>query len=227
MTKDEARILFMDLMYGELEASQQKELELFIDEHEDLKAEYNELIQTRVLLQHLPVQSPEEQLVIMAPETSSETVSENGFGFFLKALIPTSMFARTSFGLATFIFLFVMMGALTNMNISSGSSGFSISFGEQPPVQVGYSAAQVELIINQVQRENTQLVNEIVAAAKEQQDAQFQQTLTSFADYINEQRTTDLEIMNFGLTSLEETTYNRFRQTDQVLGEIIQTVSTN
>lgn len=227
MTKEEARILLMDYMYGELEAHQAKELELFISQHDDLKQELEELTETRSMLQHLPVQSPQEQLVIMEPSAETNTRSSDWWERFKTALSPQAGFARTSFAIAGFVFLFVITGALTNMNVSIGDKGFSMTFGEQPAAQVGYTPSQVELIINQVQKENAQLVNQIVLAAQEQQEEQFQQTLATFAQYIDDQRATDLELMNYSLSSLEETTYNRFRQTDQVLGEIIQTVSTN
>ncbi len=227
MTKEEARILLMDYMYGELEADQAKELEQYISQHADLKQELEELTETRSMLQHLPVQSPQEQLVIMEPETREKTATSNWWERVRTALSPQAGFARTSFAIAGFVFLFVITGALTNMKVSIGDNGFSMTFGEQPPAQVGYTPSQVELIINQVQKENAQLVNQIVLAAQEQQEEQFQQTLATFAQYIDDQRATDLELMNYSLSSLEETTYNRFRQTDQVLGEIIQTVSTN
>ena len=227
MTKDEARILFMDLMYGELEPKKAAELEQFINKHEDLKLEFEALTGTRSLLKHLPVQSPEEQLIIMAPETEPVSGLESWWSKVSQLILPQSRFGRTGFAMATFFFLFFVMGAFTNMNLSTGNGGFSITFGEQPPVQTGYTAAQVEMIINQVQRENAQMINEYVLAAQEQQEIQFQQTLATFSDYIDSRRESDLELFSYSLTSLEETTYNRFLETDQVLGEIIQTVSTN
>ena len=44
---------------------------------------------------------------------------------------------------------------------------------------------------------------------------------------MDDQRTSDLELIDYSLANFEETTYNRFVQTDAVLSEIIQTVSTN
>lgn len=227
MTREEAHILLMDYMYGELDDDQTRELELFLKTDPELKQEFDELTQTRSLLQHLPVQSPAEQLVIMEPEKETATSTENWWSRLSSLLIPQSGFGRTGFAMATFVFLFFVMGAFTDMNVSVGDGGFKITFGEQPPVQTGYTAAQVEMIINQVQQENAQMINEYVLAAQEQQELQFQQTLASFAEYLDSRRESDLELFNYSLTSLEETTYNRFRQTDQVLGEIIQTVSTN
>ena len=67
----------------------------------------------------------------------------------------------------------------------------------------------------------------MILAAQEQQELQFQQTLTNLASYWEEQRTSDLELIDYSLTNFQETTYDRFVQTDAVLSEIIQTVSTN
>lgn len=227
MTKDDARNLFMDYLYGELEADKIRELELFINQHEDLKQEFEEVTETRSLLQHLPVQRPAEQLVMMEPESKSASPKESWWASLTSLLLPSSSFGRVGFGVATFVFLFVVMGALTKMSISTNNYGFQLTFGEQPPVQTGYTAAQVELIINQVQRENAQMISEYVLATQEQQDLQFQQTLATFAQFLEDRRESDIEQFSYSLTSLEENTYNRFRQTDQVLGEIIQTVSTN
>ena len=227
MTREEAQILLMDYMYGELNEEQSRELKLFLETDPELKQEFEELSQTRSMLQHLPVQSPAEQLVIMEPETTSSSPSESWWSKLSSLLIPQSGFAKAGFAMTTFVFLFFMMGSLTNMNITTGDDGFRMTFGEQPPVQTGYTAAQVEMIINQVQQENAEMINEYVLAAQEQQEAQFEQTLATFAQYLDNRRESDLELFNYSLTSLEETTYDRFRQTDQVLGEIIQTVSTN
>tara|TARA_R110000868_G_scaffold408293_7_gene691057 strand:+ start:5736 stop:6419 length:684 start_codon:yes stop_codon:yes gene_type:complete len=227
MTKDDARTLFMDYLYGELDAEQIRSLETFINKHDDLKQEFEELKETRSLLQHLPVQSPAEQLVIMEPETESTPAAKSLWSNLSSLLLPQSGFGRTGFAIASFIFLFFLMGAFTDMNISVSDDGFKMTFGDPSPVQTGYTAAQVEMIINQVQQENAQLINEYVLASQEQQELQFQQTLATFANYIDDQRESDIELFNYSLSSLEETTYNRFRQTDQVLGEIIQTVSTN
>ncbi len=227
MTREEAQILLMDYIYGELNEEQSRELKRFLESDPELKQEFEELSQTRSMLQHLPVQSPAEQLVIMEPETTSSSPSESWWSKLSSLLIPQSGFAKAGFAMATFVFMFFVMGSLTNMNITTGDDGFKMTFGEQPPVQTGYTAAQVEMIINQVQQENAEMINEYVLAAQEQQEAQFVQTLATFAQYLDNRRESDLELFNYSLTSLEETTYDRFRQTDQVLGEIIQTVSTN
>lgn len=226
MTKDEARELFIDYMYGGLDIDTQQQLEAFVQQHPDLKDELDGMMETRQVLQQMPVESPTEQFVMMEPEavkSSFRVAIEN----FWAALSPKSGFGRAGFAIASFVFLFIITGSLTNLNFSMQDGEIFLRFGEQPPAQVGYSAAQVEMIINQVQAENAELVAEIVQAAQEQQESQFQQTLASFASYLDEQRTSDLELIDYSLANLQETTYNRFVQTDQVLGEIIETVSYN
>ena len=229
MTKDEARELLIDYMYGELDIDTQQKLELVIQHYPDLKKEFDGLMETREVLQQMPVEQPEGRIMIMEPRSTYSSFKywlEN----MLSVLTPKATFSRYSLALASFVFLFALTGRLTNLNIDYQNNGFSLSFGEQLPQEIGYTADQVELLINQVQADNAQLVAEIVQAAQEQQkeqEFQFQQTLASFAEYLDEQRTSDLKLIDYSLTNLEETTYNRFYQTDQMLGEIIETVSYN
>jgi D-mannonate dehydratase len=226
MTKDEARELFIDYMYGGLDIDKQQQLEAFVKQHPDLKDELDGMMETRQVLQQMPVESPTEQFVMMDPAVAKRSF-RSSFEKLWAALSPTSGFGRFGVAVASFVFLFIITGSLTNLNFSMQDGEVSLRFGEQSPAQVGYSAAQVEMIINQVQAENAELVAEIVQAAQEQQESQFQQTLASFASYLDEQRASDLELIDYSLSNLQETTYNRFVQTDQVLGEIIETVSYN
>ncbi len=226
MTKDEARELFIDYMYGGLDIDTQQKLEAFVGEHPDLKEELDGLMETRQVLQQMPVENPKEQIVIMEP-SSAYSSFRNWMENVLSYLTPRSGFGRFGVAMASFVFLFIITGSLTDMNLQMDDGKFSISFGEQTTAPVGYSVAQVEMLINQVQAENAALVAGIVEAAQEQQESQFELTLASFAEYLDEQRTSDLQLIDYSLTNLEETTYNRFVQTDQVLGEIIETVSLN
>ncbi len=228
MTKEEARILFMDHLYGELDEATSKELLQFIETDKELKREFEELTEAKSVLHHLPVQSPAEQLVIMEPDTKS---AESFWAKLSNILLPQNPFARTGFAMASLLLLFVVTGAVTDMNISAGDGGFSVTFGEQQPTETSYSTDEVRMIVNQamnqVQQENAAMVREFIIVSQEQQELQFEETLATFADYLNVQRETDLELLTLGISNLQESTFNRFRQTDQVLGEIIETVSTN
>lgn len=222
MNKEEARLLLMDYMYGELDEAKKEQLLEFIEKHDDLKQEFEELTDTQSFLHHLPVQDPAEHLVIMEPERNS------GEGFWqsmLTALTPKNAFAQASFGVAVLAFVFIVTGAITGLNLSYSDTGIQLGFGEIPPTERSFSAAQVEQIVQQIQRDNVALVQQVVADAQEQQNVQLEETFASFASYLESQRTNDLQLISSGLEDLKENTFTRFRQNEQVLGEIIQTVS--
>jgi hypothetical protein len=214
----------MDYLYDKLEQDQRKELEAYLSHNPGLKKELDELGDVRSMLQHLPVQNPAEQLVMVEPERSG---FQDWWNEMIESWLPASGFVRAGVAVASIFILFVVMGAFTNMNISINDNGFELAFGEQQEiVQQGFTAEQVEYLLQQMREENALMVSEAVQAVQQTQDEKLEQTLINFANYVEEQRRSDLRVISSGLTSMEETYYDRFRQTDQVLGELIQTVST-
>lgn len=224
MNKEIARLLFMDYLYDELEQDQRKELETYLSQNPELKKELDELGDVRSMLQHLPVQDPAEQIVMVEPNQSG---FQDWWNELIESWIPQSRFARVGFTMASVLIFFVVMGAFTKMSISINDNGFELAFGEkQEVVQQGFTPQQVDYLLQQMREENALMVSEAVQAVQRSQDEKLEQTLINFADYVEEQRRSDLRMISSGLTSMEETYYDRFRQTDQVLGELIQTVST-
>jgi hypothetical protein len=176
------------------------------------------------MLQHLPVQDPAEQLVMVEPNKSG---FQDWWNELIESWIPTNGFARAGFAMASVLILFVVVGAFTKVNISVDNGGFNLTFGEkQEIIQQGFTPEQVDYLIQQMREENALMVSEAVQAVQQSQDEKLEQTLINFADYVELQRRNDLQMISSGLSNMEETYYDRFRQTDQVLGELIQTVST-
>ncbi|MCH2449166.1 MAG: hypothetical protein MK198_03375 [Gracilimonas sp.] len=224
MNKETARLLFMDYLYDELEQDQRKELEAYLSHNPGLKKELDELGDVRSMLQHLPVQNPAEQLVMVEPERSG---FQDWWNEMIESWLPASGFARAGFAIASLLILFVVMGAFTKMNISVGDGGFNLTFGEkQEIIQQGFTPHQVEMLLQQVREDNAVMISDAIQQAQQQQENRIEKTLVNFADYIEQQRQSDLQMISSGLYNMEETYYDRFRQTDQVLGELIQTVST-
>jgi hypothetical protein len=224
MNKETARSLFMDYLYDELEPETRKELEQFLENNSDLQKELDELGSVRNMLQHLPVQDPAEQLILVEPDTAG---FQSWWNELFESWIPRNGFARAGLTMTSLLILFVVMGAFTNMNISINDNGFNLAFGEtKEPVQSGFTPEQVDYLLQQVKEENALMITEAVQALQESQDEKLEQTLFNFADYMEEQRRVDLQLISSGLNNMEEVYYDRFRQTDQVLGELIQTVST-
>jgi len=222
MNKEEARLLLMDYIYGELDDAKKSELLSFVNQHDDLKQEFEELTETQSFLHHLPVQDPAEQLVIMEPRKS---IGEGFWENILNALTPKNAFAQATFSVAVLAFVFIVTGAITGLNISYSDSGVQLGFGKVSEAEKSFSVTQVEQIVQQIQRDNVALVQQVVTDAQEQQNIQLEQTFASFASYLEGQRTNDLQLISSGLENLKENTFTRFRQNEQVLGEIIQTVS--
>lgn len=219
MNHEQARMLFMDYLYDEMDSTERIALEAYLEEHPDLQQELKELSGTAEILSFMPVDQPKEKLVIVPSGIESE-----------KTTAPVRRL-NTSFrylsGAAAAILIFFMGILVSNLNISTTDGSLAISFGEKAePVQQGFSPEQVEAIITQVQADNAALVNQLINTLQDEQQDQIEQSLINFASYYNEQRTKDLELISLGFDRLEESTYNRFRQTDEVLGEIIQTVNT-
>lgn len=222
MNKEEARLKLMDYIYGELSEAEEKEFLAFVAQHNDLQQELNELTDTQSILTYLPVQDPAEQLVLMEPKKKGTPSFWSQLSAFL---IPQHTFARTAWGVATVAFVFIVTGAITGLNISFTDAGMQLGFGNNQSTEKTFSATQVEQIVQQIQRDNVALVKQVVADAQELQNQQLDETFATFANYLEKQRTNDLTLISSGLEDLKENTFTRFQQNEQVLGEIIQTVS--
>lgn len=224
MNKETARSLFMDYLYDELEQDQRNELEQFLSQNPEVKKELDELSDVRSMIAHLPVQDPAEQLVMVDPAKSG---FQEWWNDLLGTILPKKGVAKAGFALASLIVVFVIIGAVTKINITLNDSGFNLAFGEKKEIiQQGFTPQQVNYLLQQVKQENARMITETVQAAQEHQESRIEKTLINFADYIEQQRQSDIQMINSGLLTMEETYYDRFKQTDQVLGEIIQTVST-
>lgn len=224
MNKETARSLFIDYLYDELEQDQRKELEIYLSKHPELQNELEELSDVRSMLSHLPVQDPAEQLVMVEPNKSG---FQDWWNELLESWIPGNGFARAGIAIASLLGVFLIAGAVTKMNITINDSGFNLAFGEkQEIIQQGFTPRQVEHLLQQVREDNAIMISDAIQAAQQQQESRLEKTLVNFADYIEQQRQSDLQMISSGLYNMEETYYDRFRQTDQVLGELIQTVST-
>lgn len=222
MNKEDARLLILDFVYGELNSAQEQELLNFISKHEDLQAELEELQSTRNILSHMPTEKPVEKIIVMEASKSDKKAKIFNLGEYLTS---SSGFLKYTAVAASFLLLFFVLGAVTNMNITMDDSGFALRFGEVQSVDNGFSQEQVAAIINEIQKENALLVAQVAQDVKTEQELKLEQAIMSFANYFEDQRESDLRLLSTGLSSLQETTYNRFVQTDRVLGEIIQTVN--
>lgn len=226
MNHETARSLFMDYIYEEMDDKQRREFEKYVSQHPDLQEELSELGDTRSILSFLPVEEPTEKLVIVPPtivNTPEQPVAK---------IWQLTKFTRYAAAAAACLLMVFVGAALSKTNFSYDENGFQVAFGVEPaPIQQGYSPEQVQLIVDhtieKMRDENIQFVTDFVNAARTQQRDEFEQTLLDFANLFNDQRNQDLKFIADGMNQIQQNTFNRFRQTDLVLDEIIETVGSD
>ncbi len=128
-TPDEATL--MAYFYNELEGAELKQVEAYLEQNPEAKAELEGMRTTQGMLGMLNDQEAGEPLVLM--DENSAPVVAMPVATPPKARLITIGFARTMIGVAAAIVLVFLMGALTNLKVKSGAAGFAISFGEEAP----------------------------------------------------------------------------------------------
>lgn len=215
MTEKEARSLFMDYLYEEMESRKKREFETYLKENPALAEELAELNGTRSLLQHVPLETPPHKLVMMAPgKTPGKSLFQNRY-------------ARAAMAIAAAFLLIILSLALADIQIGQTTQGFYVSFGGSTPpaAQQGMDEEEVYELIEEIREENALLLASVVEQSQQQQQAQLRETIATLTDYYDQRRQQDLLLITEGLAQLEEETYYRFMQTDETLGDLIYALS--
>jgi hypothetical protein len=85
---------------------------------------------------------------------------------------------------------------------------------------------EIDKFLVQLQKDNRDLVNEYIQQASNQQKDYMQNVLSSFADYLQKQRTQDMEKIQSNLITLKESQDRQKLQTSQILTSLISTMNT-
>ncbi len=223
MNHEEARRQYMDYLYDEMDEQQKADFEQYLNEHPELKTELDELGETADLLSFMPAEQPEEDLLILPMEEQKEQAR----------ILPLGSRWKSLSGAAAAILIFFIGVLAGNLNISTENGQLALSLSKAEPLpeftepaEPTFTVGQVEQIINQLQSDQEERMNQLISTLQTQQQQQLQTTLTDFADYLSQQRNEDLRMISLGFESLEESTYDRFQRTDEVLGSLFQAVGT-
>lgn len=220
MTEQTARELLMEYLYEEISAANKKKLEDYLADHTEMQQELDELHQTRSLLQRAPEVEPQEKLTMVEPRKRSFA----GWWQNAKTVLPRSGWGKTALATAACLMLLLVTGAIVDLNIQSNEAGFSISFGEAVQSQtLGLTEAQTEAIVQQIQQDNAAILTEYADMLNKHNQQQLQQVVQHF----ERQRTNDLQLIDQALNQYQQKTENQITQTQQVLGEVIQTMASN
>lgn len=224
MTEQEARNLFMDYLYDEMDNKQKQIFEAFLKNYPELKKELNELAETRNILQFMPLDEPDQKLVMMAPEPDlGEKINQPEYKTALLNLHPA---IKTVFAVAASVLIILFGASLSGLNMGQTEDGFYLAFGENAAqAEEGIGEEQVLMLTEQIREENVLLMTVMLEQARADQHEQLQEALNLLTDYYESRRQQDLMLIAEGLMQLEESTYHRFRQTDETLGDIIYALS--
>lgn len=217
MNEQQARSLFMDYLYDEISPDQKKELEDYLEQHPDLKQELSELEQTRAVLQKMPEPDPAEKMLVVEPEKRSFI----DWWQDAKSLLPHSAFGKTALAAAAGILLFIFVGSVAQLQISTSGNGVTISFGGIPPASEGLTTEQADALVQQIREENAAMLADYAESIEQQNREQLQQVVT----YFEEQRMNDLQLVNQAMQELQQNTNYQLYQTNEYLSEMLQTVS--
>jgi hypothetical protein len=121
----------------------------------------------------------------------------------------------------------IFIGLFSSVQFGQTAQGYYLTFGN-PPLeveQVGISEEELNEIIAQIRTENSLMMNSMMEQMQQDQNAQFNESLTALADYYEERRNRDLMLFTEGLLQLEESTANQIDQTNRALNGIIYALS--
>ncbi|HKK45587.1 MAG TPA: hypothetical protein VJ964_08700 [Balneolaceae bacterium] len=212
-----ARSLFMDYLYNEISEEEKLNLESYLEDHPKLKNELDQLRKTRSLLQKMPEVDPAKKLLVMEPRKRSFSQWWHEAG----NLLPRSFFGKASFAVAACLILLLIVGSLTKFHIETSSNGIAISMGYSPTVNNGISAQQASALVKQIHRENAAMLSKYARQIDQQNKEQLKQVV----NYFDQKRMQDLQLVDQTLDELQQNTNYKLHQTNQYLGQVLQTVS--
>lgn len=223
MNKNEARSLIMEYLYDEMNQTDKENFEQILSDSPDLQKELKEMQDTRNLLGQLTSADTEEQPSLFEDRSAKPN---NRWNSIRKTLIPGSNSGRVFLAAAAVLLISFLLASIVNLTVSTTGNGLTISFGSIPQAeQSGFSDEEVALLIEEVQRENAILATQLIEQAQAKQAEQFEDVMRNVVSYFEEQRMKDLQLVDNGISRLEEETYNRFRQTDEALVDLIYAIN--
>jgi len=243
MKKQDIDIL-MSYLYGELDASQKQELEVRLTQDAALRAELEQLQQTRGWLKTASADVVKAPPLIISQAVSQPSIARQWLG-------------SRWLHIAAAVALLLFAGRMSGLQMKSHEGQLMIAFGEVktlPAVEPQDNAWQQTLMAHQVDleaeicaltesllspqetklspvqlnrirksllAETNRSFQQFFQTAKKEQTAQTNLFLEQFALLVQQQREQDLEAIEFALNDLFEQTEYQQSETDIILTEII------
>jgi hypothetical protein len=222
MDKNTARSLFMDYLYDELDTEQRIELETFLKNNPDLLTEFNELRDTRNLIQNSPIEVPAQQYVVIPPVKDN---LRSRFAEFKRLFTPQSLISRSAFAITFVLISTFLIASVAQVSLESNEAGWFVHFGPQTEmIRQGIDEDTVNELLSVLRQENILLATALIEEAQLQNEIQLREAVTAILDYMEEQRNNDLLLVGRGLAEIEQENYYRYIQTNETLSELLQNI---
>ena len=218
MNDQQARSLFMDYLYDEISEEQKTKLQTYLETNPELRQELKQLQETRSLLQKMPEPNSEKELLVLDPR--SRTFGE--WWKQAKNIVPQSILGKSALATAATIILLIIVGSFAQLHMEKTDQGFAVTLGYTPAANQGLSAQEAEALVNKIREENAAMLSEYAEAISQQNEQQLQKVV----NYFQQQRINDLQLVDQTIEELQQNTNYRLRQTNEYLGQMLQTVST-
>ncbi|MEX2600901.1 MAG: hypothetical protein WD355_04595 [Balneolaceae bacterium] len=222
ITKNEARLLILDLLYEEIDKKSKSELEEALNHYPELRQELRELQETKLLLGNMPAEQPEQNILVIHPDRGG---LQQWLNDLKKVLLPQSTLARTTLGLAAVLILALMVTAVASLHFQMSDARWSVTIGSEPPAsQEGVDEERVLELLELVFRENIEVTASLIGESRALQDEKLQETAGSIYRYFENRRQEDLILIEEALTQLEEENTFRHLITNEALSDLYFTL---
>ena len=221
MKCDDTKLLLMDLMYEEISEENEAMLRKHLSDCVSCREEFESLKNTSGILQKWEDVDPKLNLIFVSDKKSVFSALKEKFSF-----APKKLAYGFTLGFVTIILLF----SLANTEISYKDGDFTLKMGifknttEQPQLSPEIRQALME----QVRKQNVQLLNQMIQQSEQRQRQELAATLAEFSREFNYQRTNDLKLVGAGLNEIEQKLYLQLeKQTNDRFNNLIRYINQN
>lgn len=202
----------INYLYGEMSSEETEEFEKHLAECAECKAELSELKHSRELLQQISDAMPGMNLFRPRKPWWKEPFR----------LLPAGRAGRIGLGVAAALAALLVIGSLARLQIHYGNSSFDIKMGGVSSANT-LSPIQEQQIVSKIERQNYQVLNTWLQNFQDQQNKEFKQVLYDYSYALQNRQDQQFLVLGKELQQFYNHTDQRFRQTDLVLNNLIQT----
>jgi hypothetical protein len=217
MKCEDTKLLLVDFLYEEIEPEAEKLLRLHLDSCSACRGEYEGLQRTSLALRAWPEAEPPHALVFVEKRASWWAALQ-------QVLFPeqASVGVRLGFGLAVAAVTALLLSAVLNLEFKYDSAGFAYRTSLAPRANVELTEEVKRQLLAELQKQNSELVAQMVQAGYEKQRSDLDRTLFNLTSEWQRQRQNDLIVVGRGLEEVQQSTDTRLRQTHQILDQLMR-----